>query len=167
MQVSGINTNAQTALAKAQFAHQEANMQDFAKTLTAEQEKLQTENSTVTENQTKELVKLKKTCQDMESVFLGLMLKNMRNTVMRSSLIPESNGEKIMRSMLDQELATKMSKAGGIGIASMLYKELSNNYSQQKKLPPIGASAEQAVKLNSAKPVELKQTAEPVALSKK
>lgn len=63
----------------------------------------------------------------MESVFINLMFTNMRNTVQRSELLPESMGEKIMRSMLDHEMATKMSRAGGIGLADLLYQQLSTD----------------------------------------
>lgn len=69
-------------------------------------------------------VKLKKTCKDMEALFLNMMLGAMRKTVPENTL-HNSQGEKIMRSLLDQELANNMAGAGGIGIGAMLYKQLS------------------------------------------
>lgn len=73
--------------------------------------------------------KLKKTCKDMESLFLNMMLGAMRKTVPENTL-HNSQGEKIMRSLLDQELANSMAGAGGIGIGSMLYKELSKAHNR-------------------------------------
>lgn len=76
----------------------------------------------------KEDAKLKKVCQDMESVFLNLMLSKMRETVPKSELMGEnSSGEQIMQSMLDTEMTKDMAKAGGIGLGDMLYRQLSRD----------------------------------------
>jgi len=69
--------------------------------------------------------KLKAACRDMEAVFLNLMLTRMRETVPKSSLMGNSSGEQIMRSMLDSEMTKNMAQAGGIGLADMLYRQLS------------------------------------------
>lgn len=77
--------------------------------------------------------KLKQTCQDMESVFLNMMLQTMRKTVPKDSLIGESNEDDIVKSMMDDEMAKNLSKAGGIGLADMLYKQLSPQHQQVTK----------------------------------
>ncbi|MBP2633602.1 MAG: Flagellar protein FlgJ [Firmicutes bacterium] len=69
--------------------------------------------------------KLKETCKLFESMFLNYMYTQMRETVPDNSLYGTSNGEKIMQSMLDTELTKNMANAGGIGIADMIYKQLS------------------------------------------
>ena len=68
--------------------------------------------------------KLRKVCRDMESMFMNMLLTSMRETVPEGGLIEKSSGEKIMQSMLDQELSNNMAKAGGIGIADMLHRQL-------------------------------------------
>lgn len=68
--------------------------------------------------------KLRKVCRDMESMFMNMLLTSMRETVPEGGLIEKSSGEKIMQSMLDQELSKNMAKAGGIGIADMLHRQL-------------------------------------------
>ncbi|GAW29449.1 rod-binding protein [Carboxydocella sp. ULO1] len=68
--------------------------------------------------------KLKEACQQMEALFLHQLLQRMRATVPKGGLFPEDNGEEIFRDMLDGELAVQMSKAGGIGLAEMLYQQL-------------------------------------------
>lgn len=125
MRIDSMNTAQGAAnFEQADVANKMAKTEVFA-------EKLQQEYSKITKQPTavsaKEQQKLRKTCQDMESVFINLMFNNMRNTVQRSELLPESMGEKIMRSMLDQEMATKMSQAGGIGLADLLYRQLSTD----------------------------------------
>lgn len=77
--------------------------------------------------------KLKSVCQDMESVFLNMMLTSMRATVPKDSLLGESNEDDIMKSMLDTELSKNMAQAGGVGIASLLYRQLSPQQSLTKK----------------------------------
>lgn len=87
---------------------------DFAEHLAQETEKAQ---------QAKDDAKLKKTCQDLEAVFLNIMMTNMRKTVDKSKLV-DSSQEETMTSMLDAEMTKDMAKAGGIGLADMLYRQL-------------------------------------------
>ena len=68
----------------------------------------------------------------MEAMFLNLMMTNMRNTVQKSGLVDTSK-EEIMRSMLDSEMTKNMAEAGGIGIADMLYRQLSLAAQTEKK----------------------------------
>jgi len=69
--------------------------------------------------------KLKATCQEMEAVFLNLMLKQMRETVPKGNLLGNTQAEQTFTSMLDTELTKNMAKAGGMGLADMLYRQLS------------------------------------------
>lgn len=68
---------------------------------------------------------LKKTCRDFESILVSMMFKEMRATVPKSSLLPDDQGEKIFQSMLDDKLSEEATKGNGIGLADMLYKQLS------------------------------------------
>ena len=87
---------------------------EFAAQLATAAEKAQVE---------KDDTKLKKTCQDMEAMFLNMMLADMRKTVQNSKLVDDSK-EDIMTSMLDGEMTKNMAKAGGMGLADMLYRQL-------------------------------------------
>lgn len=75
--------------------------------------------------------RLKEVCQDFESVFMGIIYKEMRATIEKSDLIPESNATNIFESMLDEEIANKASKAGGIGLGDMLYNHLKQDLENQ------------------------------------
>lgn len=71
--------------------------------------------------------KLRATCKEMESVFLNYMLTQMRSTVPKVTLMGDNSKTDIMQSMLDGELSKNMAQAGGIGIADMIYRQLSQN----------------------------------------
>ena len=77
--------------------------------------------------------KLKAVCQDMESVFMNMMMTTMRATVPKDSLLGDSNEDGIMKSMLDTEMSKNMAQAGGVGLADLLYRQLS----PQTKQPPV------------------------------
>ena len=68
--------------------------------------------------------KLKKISQDFEGLFVGMMLKSMRETVGKEKLTNGGHGEDIFKSMLDQEYVAAASKSGGFGLAKQIEKEL-------------------------------------------
>jgi Rod binding domain-containing protein len=69
------------------------------------------------------LLKLKKACQDFESIFIYYMLKSMRSADSKSSLFGEGLGSDIFQQMFDQGLADKMSASGQLDIASSMYNK--------------------------------------------
>lgn len=78
----------------------------------------------------KEDTHLKEVCKDFEAMFLNIMYTKMRETVPDNTLYGTSQGEKIMQSMLDTEMTKNMANAGGVGLAAMMYKQLSMNHSK-------------------------------------
>lgn len=68
--------------------------------------------------------KLKAACQEMEAVFLNLLLRQMRASVPKTNLLGDSASKDTMQSLLDTEMTKNMADAGGIGIADMLYRQL-------------------------------------------
>lgn len=67
---------------------------------------------------------LKKVAQEFESIFINMMLKNMRqaNETIGSDLF-SSNESKQYQEMLDSQMAQSLSKAGGMGIADALIRQ--------------------------------------------
>lgn len=122
MIITGPFSQNQTLINKANLA-QTKGQGDFADKLAQETNKAQ---------QSKDDKKLRQACKDMEAMFLNLMMTNMRNTVQKSGLVDTSK-EEIMRSMLDSEMTKNMAEAGGIGIADMLYRQLSLAAQTEKK----------------------------------
>jgi Rod binding domain-containing protein len=64
-------------------------------------------------------------CQEFESIFVNMMLKEMRGSVEKSGLIDGGQAEEIFSDMLYDEYAKDMSKAAGFGLADAVYVELS------------------------------------------
>ena len=60
-----------------------------------------------------------------ESIFLKELLKTMRKTVPKSGFLNGGWTEEFYWDMLNQELSESMAKAGGIGLAKMVYQHLS------------------------------------------
>ncbi len=68
--------------------------------------------------------RLNAACAEMESLFLSHLLKEMRATVEKSGFIDGGQAEEIFTTLLDVELSKKMSVAGGIGLANILFEQL-------------------------------------------
>ena len=69
--------------------------------------------------------KLKEACRDFEALFIKQMLDSMRKTVDKSGLIKRNMGEDIFEDMLYDEYAKKMTETSRLGIADMMYNQLS------------------------------------------
>lgn len=66
----------------------------------------------------------RKVAQEFEAMFVGMMVKSMRETVGKDPLTGGGKGEEIFQSMLDQEYATAFTARGGMGLATMIEKQL-------------------------------------------
>ncbi|MDD9950733.1 MAG: rod-binding protein [Zetaproteobacteria bacterium] len=62
--------------------------------------------------------------REFESIFLGIVIESMRQSVPTEGLVPKGNAEKIYEQMLDQEYAKSMSETGQAGLAQMIAKQL-------------------------------------------
>ena len=67
---------------------------------------------------------IKKTTQDFEALFIGMMLKSMRSTVGKDSLTGGGHGEEVYRSLLDQEYAQEAARGGVLGLGRGLEEQL-------------------------------------------
>ena len=75
-----------------------------------------------------EAKKLHEACEGFEAMFLSMMYKQMRATVPENELFgKKSNAIKIFEDMRDTELMNSAAKSGGIGLADMMYKQLTIN----------------------------------------
>lgn len=70
--------------------------------------------------------KLREACEGFESIFIQKMWQEMRNTVPKGGMM-HSSQERIWQDMYDQELSKSMTSAGGIGLADMMYEQLTRN----------------------------------------
>ncbi|MCR4427040.1 MAG: rod-binding protein [Firmicutes bacterium] len=70
-----------------------------------------------------EHAKLKEACAEFESLFIEIMMKSMRASVPKSAL-SSGFGSETVQGMLDSELSRSLARAGGIGLAEFLLREL-------------------------------------------
>ena len=81
--------------------------------------------------------KLRESCEGFESIFIQKMWEQMRSNVSKEGYL-HSKDEEAYQSMFDVELAKKMSSAGGIGLADMLYEQLSQKLSHTSRATTPG-----------------------------
>ncbi|MCL2203071.1 MAG: rod-binding protein [Defluviitaleaceae bacterium] len=63
-----------------------------------------------------------------ESYFIQMMFREMRKTTLNeNSFIPKSHAEKIFTSMKDEEVSKQAAAAGGIGLADMIYRQMTRH----------------------------------------
>ncbi len=102
--------------------------------------------------------KLKEACRQFESLFLGMLWKEMRKTVDKSGFLTSSFGEEMFSDMLDQAMADAASKGGSMGIADLLYQQL-------KPQPPVRPGANVKEYLRPLKPSPLSPPVEGARLT--
>ncbi len=85
---------------------------------------------------------LRKISEDFESLFMGIVVKSMRQTVQKSGLMDGGNGEDIFSSMLDDEYAKIMASERHTGIADNIEEFLLRSYGQK---PELETAMEKAV----------------------
>ncbi len=87
---------------------------------------------------------IKKVAQEFESLFLNQMLKAQRsaNEAFSEGNFMNSNEAKTYQQMYDQELAVKMSKEGGIGLADVLARQMSKMNKGTHRPNPFAQTAD-------------------------
>ncbi len=83
---------------------------------------------------------LKAATQNFEAVFISKLWKDMKSTVPKEGYL-HSKQEDMYMSMFDREFAENMAKAGGIGLADMIYEQLSEKLKETSKTTLSGAVA--------------------------
>ncbi|WP_243370235.1 rod-binding protein [Geotalea sp. SG265] len=74
-----------------------------------------------------------KVAKEFESLFVGMMLKSMRETVGGDTLTGGGHGEDVYRSLLDQEYAKAVAENGSLGLARIIEKQLTAAGAGRKK----------------------------------
>jgi Rod binding domain-containing protein len=68
--------------------------------------------------------KIDAACTEMESLFIQNMLKQMRASIPKGGLTSGGKAEEMFTDMLDAEMAKTISASGGIGLSSMVRRQL-------------------------------------------
>ncbi len=77
--------------------------------------------------------KLKKACNDLEALFVGMMFKQMRNTVQKGDLFNGGFAEEMYEDMLFDRYSEEISNHSGMGLGDMLYRQLSKNMKRESE----------------------------------
>ena len=65
----------------------------------------------------------------IESYFIQIMFREMRRTSFaEGGLFPRSNAERIFTDMLDEEIAKSAASGNGIGLADMIYRQMTRDF---------------------------------------
>jgi flagellar protein FlgJ len=79
----------------------------------------------LTNEQQQALTKLHQTAQQMESLFVDMLFKEMRKSSPHASLTGKtSNAEQTFADMLDEKRAEELSKSGSLGIGKIVEQQL-------------------------------------------
>jgi Rod binding domain-containing protein len=81
---------------------------------------------------TADLAKARAAAEDFEAFYLSQTFEQMFQDVQPDSMFGGGQGEKVFRSMLFQEYGKQAAKAGGVGIADMVQKEILRMQETQK-----------------------------------
>ncbi|MEI6521223.1 MAG: rod-binding protein [bacterium] len=81
--------------------------------------------SSINKKSTQDDKALKKACGEFEAYFVASMLKEMRRSVPEDGFFKKSEGEKIFQEMLDGQYAAKIAESKPLGIADLMYRQLS------------------------------------------
>lgn len=87
---------------------------------------------------------IKEVAKQFESVFVGMMLKSMRQAKLAEGIFDNSQSD-FYRDMYDQELSVHLAGEGGIGLADLIEKQLSPNQSKHVDQPQKIADYERQV----------------------
>lgn len=88
--------------------------------------------------------KLRNATRQMESYFVGALLKKMHETAAKGGLFEQKSETATYREMFDDAVAAEIGKRGSFGIADTLYKELVVNLDAQRVDDQAAASQAQA-----------------------
>ena len=80
--------------------------------------------------------KLKEACQQFESLFIQQLFKESRQGLASLSGEQRSFGREVYEGWQDEQYARAMSSSGGIGLADMLYRQLSGTILPPARRPP-------------------------------
>lgn len=104
---------------------------------------------------------LRTACENFEAVFISKLWKGMKSTVPKEGYLHSKQEEQYM-SMFDREFSEKMAQAGGIGLADMIYDQLSQKLKETSR-DTLSGGVE--IRPLAAQPIALDQSKEAIPLT--
>jgi flagellar protein FlgJ len=85
--------------------------------------------------------KLAEVARGFESMFINLLMSQMRKTIPKSELIDGGQAQEIFEKMFDDEISKIIAQRGDLGIANALMKQFEHHYGMEDKLVHDGREA--------------------------
>ncbi|HUU30057.1 MAG TPA: transglycosylase SLT domain-containing protein [archaeon] len=82
---------------------------------------------------------LRKVSRELESIFIKQLMDTMQKTVPKEGITGDSPGMETWRDLFNQKLAEKISEENSIGLAGMIYRQLSKDLDRHREVPPAEA----------------------------
>lgn len=81
--------------------------------------------------------KLKRACEDFETIMTTYLLKSMNDTVLRTESEAFGSGRDLYEGMMVESVAAQLSHTQGIGLARLLYEQLEPGLEARKTGPNL------------------------------
>lgn len=109
---------------------------------------------------------LRKVSRELESIFVKLLLDAMDKTVPKNGIIGNSPAMETWQGMFNEKLAIKVSEQGSIGLADMIYIQLSKYLDRHREVPPARSdSGSRKIVGKIIQPTDTGETEPPVLAS--
>ena len=108
---------------------------------------------------------LRETAQQFEALFLQMMMKSMRESIVKSEM-SESNTMETFEGMFDKEVSVQLAKKNRMGLADMLVKNLEQQQANISTTADILKQRQDPGALNATKPFPLNPQAVGMPLDK-
>jgi Rod binding domain-containing protein len=120
---------------------------------------LQVQNKQKVLNETEQRrLKLKKTTQAFEAIFISQLMKNMRSTSFTKK--EDGYGKDIMLSMADESVSQQLAKKGMLGVGKLLYEHLAKRLEITPQPESTKAVGKNPVEIPRAEPPRQLKTAQ-------
>ena len=108
---------------------------------------------------------IKQTAQQFEALFLQMMMKSMRESIVKSEM-SESSTMETFEGMFDKEVSVQLAKKNSMGLADMLVKNLEQQQASIATTADILKQRQDPAALNATKPIPLNPQAVGMSLDK-
>ncbi len=86
--------------------------------------------------------RIKSAAQELEGVFIGLLMKAMRSTVSQGGLFKRGADAQTYGDLFDQEIGRSLARSGGIGLAAMILRDQTLRQAEDRVSKAVGGTEE-------------------------
>ena len=83
-----------------------------------------------------EMARLRHAAREFEALMVEHMLKSVRRSFPKNSLVPSGAGESLYQDLADEQMAKAISRGGGLGLGDVLIRSLTRSRMQKASSPP-------------------------------